>query len=117
MDVLPSHLPLQPEHRPSPNIPPPTHVCYREGDLASMMAAIVEIKNTLHGLRDLLTSNAVLEEQASRFSDSITELNRRLLEVELRMAQMSGSNKWIEKVVWAVAAAGLTYLLTGKLQL
>lgn len=90
---------------------PPSHACIHEADISILNAAILEIKDTLRDLKDLLTSNAVLEEQAAQFRQSLHKLDKRLHKLELDVAQGRGSSRWVERVAWAVLTAALTGLL------
>nr|DAU99848.1 MAG TPA: hypothetical protein [Caudoviricetes sp.] len=74
--------------------------CAHEADISLLNTAIVEIKDTLKDLKELLLSNAVLSEQVSHFKESITNIDIRLRKLELDVAQGKGSNRWIERVVW-----------------
>ena len=83
--------------------------CAHEADISLLNTAIVEIKDTLKDLKELLLSNAVLSEQVSHFKESITNIDIRLRKLELDVAQGKGSNKWIERVVWCLTSAALGF--------
>ena len=85
--------------------------CAHEADISLLNTAIVEIKDTLKDLKELLLSNAVLSEQFSHFKESITNIDIRLRKLELDVAQGKGSNRW---VVWCVTSAALGYYLKGS---
>ena len=87
--------------------------CTHEADISLLNTAIVEIKDTLKDLKELLLSNAVLSEQVSHFKESITNLDIRLRKLELDVAQGKGSNRWVERVVWCLTSAALGYYLKG----
>lgn len=98
---------------PRPEYPPTTkldsaHTCHHEGDITILNTAILEIKDTLRDMKDLLTSNAVLEEQAVVTRSSLKNHDERLRTVELELAQSKGMNRWIDRIVWAVTAAALS---------
>lgn len=50
-----------------------TTPCAHEADISLLNTAIVEIKDTLKDLKELLLSNAVLSEQVSHFKENITD--------------------------------------------
>ena len=81
--------------------------CAHEADISLLNTAIVEIKDTLKDLKELLLSNAVLSEQVSHFKENITSI--RLRKLELDVAQGKGSNRWIERVVWCLTSAALGF--------
>ena len=83
--------------------------CTHEADISLLNTAIVEIKDTLKDLKELLLSNAVLSEQVSHFKESITNIDIRLRKLELDVAQGKGSNRWIERVVWCLTSAALGF--------
>ena len=83
--------------------------CTHEADISLLNTAIVEIKDTLKDLKELLLSNAVLSEQVSHFKENITDIDIRLRKLELDVAQGKGSNKWIERVVWCLTSAALGF--------
>lgn len=80
----------------------------------SSIPAIVEIKDTLKDLKELLLSNAVLSEQVSHFKENITSIDIRLRKLELDVAQGKGANRWVERVVWCLTSAALGYYLKGS---
>lgn len=92
-----------------------TTPCAHESDISILNAAMLEIKDTLRDMKDLLTSNAVLEEQSVQFRESLLNINIRLRKVELEAAQNKGSNRWLDRVVWCVTAAALGYCWKGGL--
>lgn len=71
------------DNYPTPMVPP--HPCQHEGDISVLNAALAEIKDTLRDLKDLLASNAALEEQA----------------------RSKGNSKWTDRIVWAITSAAL----------
>ena len=83
--------------------------CAHEADISLLNTAIVEIKDTLKDLKELLLANAVLSEQVSHFKENITDIDIRLRKLELDVAQGKGSNKWIERVVWCLTSAALGF--------
>lgn len=91
-----------------------TAPCTHEADISILNAAMLEIKDTLRDMKDLLTSNAVLEEQAVHFRESLINMDIRLRKVELDVAQNKGSNRWLDRVVWCVTAAALGYYVKGN---
>lgn len=86
---------------------PSTHPCQHEGDIAVLNAALAEIKDTLRDLRDLLASNAALEEQAIITRNSLKEISERLRTVELEQAKSRGNSKWTDRILWAITSAAL----------
>lgn len=97
----------------SPSSSPP-HTCKHEADFGGLNAAILEIKDTLRDLKDLLTSNAVLEEQAVQFRQSLVNIDKRLHKLELDVAHGKGSSRWMERVAWAVMSLALGGLLAAS---
>ncbi len=94
----------RPEY-PAPMVPP--HPCQHEGDISVLNAALAEIKDTLRDLKDLLASNAALEEQAIITRNSLKEINERLRSVELEQAKSKGNSKWTDRIIWAITSAAL----------
>ena len=88
-----------------------SHPCQHEADFSIFNTAVTEIKDTLKHITDLLTSNAVLEEQAIQFRQQLKAIEGRLHKVEIEVAQNRGSSRWVERVVWLVISAGLGVLL------
>ena len=86
--------------------------CTHEADISLLNTAIVEIKDTLKDLKELLLSNAILSEQVSHFKD-ITNIDIRLRKLELDVAQGKGANRWVERVIWCLTSAALGYYLKG----
>lgn len=89
----------------APMVPP--HPCQHEGDISVLNAALAEIKDTLRDLKDLLASNAALEEQAIITRNSLKEINERLRSVELEQARSKGNSKWTGRIVWGITSAAL----------
>ena len=85
--------------------------CAHEADISLLNTAIVEIKDTLKDLKELLLSNAVLSEH---FKENITSIDIRLRKLELDVAQGKGANRWVERVVWCLTSAALGYYLKGS---
>lgn len=83
------------------------HTCLHEGDISVLNAALAEIKDTLRDLKDLLASNAALEEQAIITRNSLKEISERLRSVELEQARCKGNSKWTDRILWAVTSAAL----------
>lgn len=104
------------DNYPAPMVPP--HPCQHEGDISVLNAALAEIKDTLRDLKDLLASNAALEEQAIITRNSLKEINERLRSVELEQARSKGNSKWTDRILWVITSAALGLLLgmaSGKL--
>ena len=104
------------DNYPAPMVLP--HPCQHEGDISVLNAALAEIKDTLRDLKDLLASNAALEEQAIITRNSLKEINERLRSVELEQARSKGNSKWTDRILWAITSAALGLLLgmaSGKL--
>ena len=90
----------------------PTDIpCKHEGEISVLKASLDRIDGTLNDLKDLLASNAALEEQAMAARLTLKEHNERLHKVELSLAKSDGSRVWMEKVVWAVISLGIGLLL------
>ncbi len=89
----------------------PPHSCLHESDITLLNVALIDIKNTLSDMKDLLTSNAVLEEQALQFRKDIDALFSRIHKVEITTARHSGSSIWVERAVWAVVSMALGGML------
>ncbi|MDE7064397.1 MAG: hypothetical protein K2O70_02860 [Desulfovibrionaceae bacterium] len=92
----------------------PSHPCTHEADIGSLNTAILEIKDTLRDLKDLLTSNAILEEQAVQFQHSLENIDKRLRTLELDVAHGKGTARWLERLAWAVMSLALGGLLLAK---
>ena len=58
--------------------------CAHEADISLLNTAIVEIKDTLKDLKELLLSNAVLSEQVSHFKETITSIDIRLRKLDVQ---------------------------------
>ena len=86
------------------------HTCKKDSELSMLHDAIIDIKDTLRDLKDLLISNAVLEKQSEQFRKDIDALFSRLNKLEVRAARASGSSIWVERVVWALICAALAGL-------
>lgn len=89
--------------------------CYHESDFGAFREAIDSIQETLRDVKDLLISNASLEEQVARFHNELNNHTERLQRLEIDNALAKGSAKWSDKIVWSLAAAGLGTLLGTKL--
>ena len=87
--------------------------CTQESDISLLNTAIVEIKDTLKDLKELLLSNAVLSEQVSHFKEDITNIDIRLRKLELDVAQGKGANRWVERVIWCLTSVALGYCWKG----
>lgn len=92
-----------------------SHTCTHDADISVLQQAVLDIKNVLQDMSELLTSNAVLEEQANQFRETIKSFGQRLGTLEIRVATMKGSDKWIEKAVWAIVASAITFFLSKHL--
>ena len=101
--MAPEKLPLQ------------AHTCSHEADFGTINTAIRGIQETLSSMKELLTSNAALEVQATQFRRELSSLTTRIHTIELEHAASKGSSKWVDKVVWFLLSAGLGALLTLKL--
>ena len=91
-----------------------TTPCTHESDFGILNTTIVEIKDTLKDLKDVLTSNAVLAEQVNAIKETLSTVDMRVRKVELDIAQHRGSDKWIEKVIWCLLSAALGFYLKGE---
>ena len=87
--------------------------CKHEGEISVLNASISRIEDTLQDLKDLLASNAALEEQAVSMRASLKEQAERLHHVELALARSDGSHVWIDKIIWTVVALGIGLLIGG----
>ena len=85
-----------------------TEPCKHEADFSIMQAAILELKESIKSISELLTSNAVLAEQSERLRKENAEIFRRLHTVELEAAKAKGSSKWTERVITILVTAALT---------
>ena len=81
--------------------------CVHESDLAILNQAILDIKDNLTYLRDLMTSNAILEEQVSTLNREMKTVKHEMDEVRIMQAKASGSSVWIEKICWGLVALAL----------
>ena len=91
--------------------------CAHEPDFAILNQAILDIKDNLTYLRDLMTSNAVLEEQVSTLNREMKNVKRDMDEVKIMQAKASGSSAWIEKICWGLVTLALGALLGGQLSM
>lgn len=91
-----------------PDTPRLLHQCTHENEFGVLTATMSEIKDTLRDLKDLLTSNAVLEERTEALRQQFHALEKRLQRAEIVAAQHSGSSKWVERLVWLVVTGILT---------
>ena len=89
--------------------------CTHESDFGILNTTIVEIKDTLKDLKDVLTSNAVLAEQVNQIKEASINISTRLHKVEIEMANHSGSDKWIERFIWCFLSAVLGFYIKGVL--
>lgn len=86
------------------------HICTRDAEFNGLSSAIIDIKDTLRVVRDLLTSHAVLGTQAVQFRKDIDVLFSKVHKLEVHTARASGSSTWIERVIWVLICAGLAGL-------
>lgn len=83
------------------------HPCAHEADIGILSSAILEMKENLRHISDLLMSNAVLEEQANTTRKRLNELDERLRTLEISLALTRGRNMFTERVMWAIVCAAL----------
>ena len=81
--------------------------CTHESDFALLNQAILDIKDNLTYMRDLMTSNAVLEEQVSTLNREMKNVKKEMDEVRIMQAKASGSSAWIEKICWGLVTLAL----------
>lgn len=93
----------------------PTHSsCSHEAELGRLNEAIVEIKDTLKDLKELLSSNAALTERMDMAKSTIQNIDIRLRKLEVSVAQHHGAGKWLERVVWGIITLALSALLVNS---
>lgn len=85
--------------------------CNHEADFAVLNRAIVEINENLTYMRELLTSNALLEERTANLKQTVDDIRHDVEKLKISEAKFTGSNAWIEKVIWAVLSLGIGVLL------
>ena len=90
---------------------PHPNPCVHESDLAILNQAILDIKDNLTYLRDLMTSNAILEEQVSTLNREMKTVKQEMDEVRIMQAKASGSSVWIEKICWGLVSLALGAML------
>lgn len=83
--------------------------CAHEAELGRLDEAIIEIKDTLRDVKELLKSNATLSERMTAAQTAISNIDTRLRKLELAVARHQGSGKWIERVVWCLVSAALGF--------
>ena len=99
---------------PPPSLSPPQPlICSHEAELGRLNEAIVEIKDTLKDLKDLLSSNAALTERMDMAKSTILNIDTRLRKLEVSVAQHQGSGKWLERIVWCLVSLALGAFLGG----
>lgn len=84
------------------------HRCTHENEFGVLAATMSEIKDTLRDLKDLLTSNAILEERTEALRQQGHGMEKRLQRVEITVAKWTGSSKWVERLVWLAVTGALT---------
>lgn len=84
-----------------------SHPCAHEADISILSSAILEMKESLKHISDLLMSNAVLEEQADNTRKRLNGLDERLRELEINLAMSSGKSAFTERVIWSLVCAAL----------
>lgn len=94
------------EYSTEPISSPSSHHCQHETDIAIMNRAILEIKDSLIYIKDLMTSNAVLEEQVVGIRAAIKEMKTDIETLKVSAAKQLGSIPWIEKIVWLLISGG-----------
>lgn len=93
----------------------PHEACLHEADLAIVKDAIVDIRESLKSITELLTAHAVLDNRVSVIKEDVHNINLRLSALELAVARQHGTNRWMERVVWALVSSALMALLALKL--
>jgi hypothetical protein len=85
--------------------------CTHESDFAVLNRAIVEINENLTYMRELLTSNALLEERTVTLRKDVDDIRHDVDKLKISEAKFTGSNVWVEKAIWAVLSLGIGVLL------
>lgn len=83
------------------------HTCAHEADISILNSAILEMKESLKRISDLLMSNAVLEEQADNTRKRLNGIDERLRGVEINIAHSSGKSVFTERVIWTLVCTAL----------
>lgn len=87
------------------------HRCNHDADFAVLNRAIVEINENLTYMRELLTSNALLEERTVTLRKDVDDIRHDVETLKISEAKFKGSNIWVEKAIWAILSLGIGVLL------
>lgn len=94
-----------------PNEHPITY-CMHESDWALCKQDICDLKTNLKSISQSLESlkldDAVFKECITNMKITVDVINTKLTDMEVKIASHSGSNKWIERLLWAVVGCILS---------
>lgn len=74
---------------------------------------LARMEGQLDKMAHALTKLAEVEVHIANFTSGFTKFEERLRTVELNQASMTGSNKWVERIAWAIVVLGLAYYKKG----
>ncbi len=89
---------------------PCSHGCVYESDISLLKAAVLDIKDSVHDMKDLLTAKAVLEEQVVATRYSLQTLETRIHDLELNNAMHKGRGLVNERLIWALFSSAMAGL-------
>lgn len=87
--------------------------CAHEADLATFRQAIINIELTLERMSGILEAQARLEERTAQIEKTVNDMDSRLRTTEAIINKSSGSNKWIEKIIWAIVGGIISIVIGG----
>ena len=91
-----------------------THVCTQEVEIGGIKAAILEMKDTLKKISELLVGQATNAEKIKDCEEVLKDHEKRIRVVEKESQANTGKVTWMERLIWScvVAMIGtLAYLL------
>ena len=87
--------------------------CAHEADLATFRQAIINIELTLERMSGILEAQARLEERTAQIEKTVNDMDNRLRTTEAIINKSSGSNKWVEKIIWAIVGGVISIVIGG----
>jgi hypothetical protein len=93
-------------------------ILFMSAQLTALHEDIGEMKMALGKLTDAITKLALIEQQQAyaaqaheRAVAALDDLEKRVGEIEKRMPEMTRTSVWVDRAVWATAAAAVVYVL------